>query len=147
MTNFVCRERLHWEILPFSTEESGPTFACRDERPFASKDDFKILLNDWPYGISANITHVVVWLKTRIPVRQPEGFLTPESSKLIQDFVQKTFIDRLTRYGSADDRVQWFKNWVSLQSVRGLDHFHVLVRDMPKEMLMEWAGENQKSKP
>ena len=32
----------------------------------------------------------------------------------------------------------WFKNWVSLQSVRGVDHVHVLVRDVPEEVLGGW---------
>lgn len=113
-------------------------FACDDDRPFASRKDYKILLNDWPYGISPNIKHIVVWLKTRLPVKQPKGDLTPESAKMIQDFVQKTFIDPLIRVGQGQDQVQWFKNWVGLQSVRGLDHFHVLVKDPPKEMLDQW---------
>ena len=138
MTNFVCKERLYWTPLPSSDDSSGPIFACEDERPFASPKDCKILLNDWPYGISQNIKHIVVWLKTRISVQQPEGYLTPESTKLIQGFVQKTFTDPLVRIGQGVDQVQWFKNWVGLQSVRGLDHFHVLVRDAPRELLDEW---------
>ena len=73
-------------------------------------------------------------------MQQPEGFLLPESTELIQGFVQKTFIDRLAKEGiNMEDRVQWFKNWVGLQSVRGLDHFHVLVRDVPETMVEEWT--------
>ena len=140
MTNFVCKELLHWVPLPESSEATGPVFKCDDERPFASPKDYKILLNDWPYGISSNIRHIVVWLKTRIPVQQPEGYLTPESSRLIQGFVQKMFIDPLIKVGQGQDEVQWFKNWTGLQSVRGLDHFHVLVRNAPKELLEAWVG-------
>ena len=116
-------------------------FLCKDETPFASPEDFKILRNDWPYGVEPGITHLVVWLKTRIPVQQPEGYLLPESRIAIQGFVQTVFIDRLQRNGgNGVDRVQWFKNWVSLQSVRGLDHFHVLVRDVPEKILQEWIS-------
>jgi len=140
ITNFVCQERLHWQPLPSSSDESGPIFTCKDERPLASAEDYTILRNDWPYGITANITHLVVWLKIRIPVQHPEGYLTPQSRLLIQDFVQKTFIDRLAMDGLAKDQVQWFKNWVGLQSVRGLDHFHVLVRDVPEHISNEWTG-------
>ena len=148
MTNFVCKERLHWTHLPQpllspGEEEKGdsaPIFACDDPRPFASPRDYKILLNDWPYGISLNITHLVVWLKTPIPVQQPEGYLTPESTKLIEGFVQRTFMEPLLEMGQGQDQVQWFKNWVGLQSVRGLDHFHVLVRDAPEEVLEKWVG-------
>lgn len=38
----------------------------------------------------------------------------------------------------ARERVMWFKNWVSLQSVRGVDHVHVLVRDPPEGLMREW---------
>lgn len=143
MTNFVCKERLHWVPLPSSDNASGPIFACDNERLFASSKDYKILLNDWPYGIAPNIKHIVVWLKTPIPVQQPEGYLTPQSTDLIQYFVQKTFIEPLVHIGQGKDQVQWFKNWVGLQSVRGLDHFHVLVRDPPREMLHEWIEDGQ----
>ena len=147
MTNFVCQERLHWTPLPHSSTtepdgagDPGPVFACADPRPFASPSDYRILLNDWPYGISTSITHLVVWLKTPIPVQQPEGYLTPESTELIERFVQKTFIKPLLEMEEGRDQVQWFKNWVGLQSVRGLDHFHVLVRDAPKGLLERWGG-------
>lgn len=38
----------------------------------------------------------------------------------------------------AKSRVMWFKNWVSLQSVRGVDHVHVLVKDAPESLLQQW---------
>lgn len=38
----------------------------------------------------------------------------------------------------ARERVMWFKNWVSLQSVRGVDHVHVLVKDAPGSVMREW---------
>lgn len=145
ITHFVCQERLHWEPLPSSSSSAssdtpapGPIFTCENDRPFASRKDYKILLNDWPYGISPNITHIVVWLKTPIPVQQPDGYLTSESAEVIQKFVQETFVDPLVRIGQGKNQVQWFKNWVGLQSVRGLDHFHVLVRDAPRELLDQW---------
>ncbi|KAL9124335.1 MAG: hypothetical protein Q9217_006326 [Psora testacea] len=142
LTSFVCKERLHWIPLSSSTAESGPVFECKDERPFASADDYKILCNDWPYGLAPGIKHLVVWLKTRIPVQQPEGYLLPESNALIQGIVQRTFVNRLAReWDDAEDHVQWFKNWVGLQSVRGLDHFHVLVKDVPEDIVREWTGE------
>ena len=140
MTNFVCKERLHWTPSPASTGD-GPVFECEDERPFASPGDHKILQNDWPYGMETGIVHIVVWLKTRIPVQQPEGYLLPESKTLIDGFVQRTFRERLAQDGKqAGDRVMWFKNWVGLQSVKGLDHFHVLVRNVPEHILAEWTG-------
>ncbi|KAG8531402.1 uncharacterized protein KY384_003031 [Bacidia gigantensis] len=141
MTNFVCKERLFWEPSLSSTEQTGPIFECKDPKPFSNSDDYKILINDWPYGFEAGITHLVVWLKRRIPVQPPEGYLTSESKILIEDFVQKTFVQKLAKDDApATDRVQWFKNWTALQSVRSLDHFHVLVRDVPEAIIEEWTG-------
>lgn len=139
MTNFICKERLHWSPLPDSTAETGPLFACESQTPFASPRDYQILLNDWPYGIAPNISHIVVWLKNHIAVQPPEGYLLPESERLIEDFVQKVFVDKLKAIGQGHDQVLWFKNWVSLQSVRGLDHVHVMVRDAPQAVLDEWT--------
>ena len=115
-------------------------FEIDDPTPFASPKDYNILRNDWPYGLSPGIVHLIVWLKTRIPVVPPEGYLTPESRTMIDDFVQKTFVQPLKDIGQGNDQVQWFKNWVSLQSVPGLDHVHVLVRDVPDDIIEKWAA-------
>ena len=138
ITSFVCSQRLFWRPLPSSSPEGGPLFACSSQIPYASASDYKILPNDWPYGISPDISHLVVWSKVRIPDQKPEGYLTPESTALVQDFVQRTFIDRLVSAQLAPDDVLWFRNWTGLQSVRGLEHIHVLVRDAPKDLLDEW---------
>ncbi|RPB02106.1 hypothetical protein L873DRAFT_1841974 [Choiromyces venosus 120613-1] len=120
---FVLKERLGWTDL---TAEN-PT-------PFASKADTKILVNDWPYGVALGILHLVVWTKVSIPTIQepnPEaGDITPESRKLIRDFVQQTFIQHLSA-----ENVLWFKNWASIQSVRSVEHIHVLVRGASDEFL------------
>ena len=139
--NFVCKERLRWEPLPSSSAETGLIFPIRDSTPFANAEDYKILRNDWPYGVSPNISHLVVWLKTRIPVQDTDGDLTPESRQMIEDFVRKTFEERLAKAGTSKDRVLWFKNWRQLQSVRGLEHIHVLVRDVPESILNEWTAD------
>lgn len=93
--------------------------------------------------MTPDITHIVIWLKNRIPVDDHSGGdVTPESRKLIQEFVQRTFVKRLEReFADASDRVIWFKNWIALQSVRSLEHIHVLVRDVPDEIIIEWTGE------
>ncbi len=63
--------------------------------------------------------------------------MTPESRRIIQEFVARTFVERL---GGDSYRVMWFKNWVQLQSVRALEHVHVLVKDAKKEDLEFWTG-------
>ena len=49
--SFVQHERLHWNV----------TLSTRI--PFIDPSDYKILFNDWPYGIDTDITHLVVWTK------------------------------------------------------------------------------------
>ena len=139
MTNFVLKERLYWQPLHTSTTETGPLFDTDSDVPFGSAKDFTILYNDWPYGMSPGITHLVIWLKTRVAVEGKEGYLTAESRDLIDEFVNRTFVDRVQDDGSASHKVMWFKNWVGLQSVRGVEHVHVLVRNVSQSILNEWT--------
>ena len=148
ITAFVLSERLQWENLSTSNEDS-PSFQCKNATPFTNPSDYQILLNDWPYGFTSDVTHIVVWSKVRIPEQKPEGLLTPESIALVEAFVQRTFVEPLNSHrleqglhgesDDRDDRVLWFRNWTGLQSVRGLEHVHVLVRDAPKILLDRWA--------
>ena len=141
ITDFVCQERLRWTPLPSSTLETGPIFECQCQELFGAREDYKILRNDWPYGIDKDITHIVVWLKMRIPVEQQEGYLTLESRRALEDFVRVTFVQTLINNGiEAEDRVRWFKNWTGLQSIRGLEHFHVLVKDVPENIIDTWTS-------
>lgn len=140
--NYICKERLHWDSLPTPNPDEGPTFEVANPIPFADQRDFKILYNDWPYGMTSDITHIVVWLKNRLPVDDEEGDLTPEARKLVEGFVERSLVSRVQKEGGKgwNDRVMWFRNWTGLQSVRGLDHLHVLVRGVQKEIIDEWTG-------
>lgn len=143
VTAYILRERLHWDALPSSDPAAGPRFAFRNATPFADAADFKILKNDWPYGLAPGITHICVWLKTPIPVAPDTGDLTARSREMVQAFVEAVFVGRLREVlgeREARDRVVWFKNWTGLQSVRGIDHVHVLVRGAPEEVLAEWTN-------
>ena len=127
-----------------------PVLSFKNPRPFADPDDYRILRNDWPYGLSPGISHLIVWLRTPLAVESEEGHLTAESRALIDNFVQRTFVARLAqaseRFIDPQSHVLWFKNWVGLQSVRALEHVHILVRDVPEEILMEWSGEEGSSR-
>ncbi|CAF9928508.1 MAG: hypothetical protein HETSPECPRED_006867 [Heterodermia speciosa] len=140
ITNFILQERLHWVPLPSSSDETGPLFVTESDAPFISSNDYQILPNDWPYGMEPGISHLVVWLKTRLAVEGEEGQLTAESRALVDGFVKKVFEERLAQHGLSGDRILWFKNWVGLQSVRGVEHVHVLVRQVPRAILGEWTG-------
>lgn len=142
----MCAERLRWTPLPnASAEETGPVFDYHDATPFADPRDYRILPNDWPYGsFEPDITHLIVWSKSRIATDPEHGVVTPESRELIDAFVEKTFVKRLELEGpDASEKVLWFKNWGALQSVRGLEHIHVLVREVPDGVVEEWTGETK----
>ena len=137
MTNYILQHRLpqSWGKPPFT-----PVSLI----PFTSPSDYKILLNDWPYGLTPDITHIVVWSKTPIAVDEKNGDVTVESRNIIENFVGKTFGERIGGGDEGRERVVWFKNWVSLQSVRALEHVHVLVRAASKEDLDFWTGEGHR---
>ncbi|CZT07264.1 hypothetical protein WAI453_012970 [Rhynchosporium graminicola] len=135
MSAYILQNRLpsSWGQPPFSPISTSP---------FSSPSDYRILVNDWPYGLADDITHIVVWSKTLIPVDEKTGDVTEESRGIIEEFVKRVFGQRLAEEGGgAIERVVWFKNWVSLQSVRTLEHVHVLVRGASKEDLKFWTGE------
>jgi hypothetical protein len=127
MTNYLLQNRLHWGQPPFTYNSSIP---------FSDPRDFKVLINDWPYGLTEDITHIVVWSKTPIATDDKTGDMTNESRRVIREFVERTFVRRL---GGDEKRVCWFKNWVQLQSVRALEHIHVLVQGASKEDLDFWT--------
>ncbi|KAI1433124.1 hypothetical protein GGR50DRAFT_538842 [Xylaria sp. CBS 124048] len=130
MTNYLLVHRLPqaWGSPPFTPASSVP---------FADKLDYCVLINDWPYGLAPDITHIVVWSRTTIDVDPETGDMTTEARQTVSNFVKRFFIDKLGHQG--DTRVLWFKNWVALQSVRALEHIHVLIRDASDELLAEWT--------
>ncbi|MCJ1315288.1 hypothetical protein MMC15_000605 [Xylographa vitiligo] len=138
-TNYLCQERLHWNPLPISNADTRLSFSYESNILFSTPGDYKILRNDWPYAVTPDITHLVVWVKNRIRTDRETGDLTPESRLAVDNFVQTTFVDRIGA-SNASDYVLWFKNWSGLQSVPGIDHVHVLVRNVPDSVLTDWTG-------
>jgi hypothetical protein len=134
MTNYLMANRLPkaWGTLPFTPVSSVP---------FEDPSDYRVLVNDWPYGFTAGITHIVVWSRTLIPTDGESGHMTPESRKTVADFVKRYFIDSLGPGG--DEKILWFKNWVALQSVRALEHIHVMAKDVDPALLAEWTEEQE----
>ena len=161
VTDYVVRERLHWTPLPSrDTDTDGaevetddreavsvhrpPRFAYENATLFADERDYRVLRNDWPYALEDGVEHLVVWLKTPVAVNEETGDVTEEARRTIDAFVKVKFrarLDAVYGAGEGEARVVWFKNWVALQSVRGVDHVHVLVRGVPEEVLREWTGE------
>jgi hypothetical protein len=50
MTNYLIQHRLPW---------GSPPFTYISSTPFEEEADYKILLNDWPYGMTADVTQYV----------------------------------------------------------------------------------------
>ncbi|KAI9681941.1 MAG: hypothetical protein M1822_007019 [Bathelium mastoideum] len=152
VTTYILQERLNWTPLPspedVTTSGQAPTFEFKNPHPFADPDDYCILKNDWPYGLANGIHHLVVWLKTPISVKPETGEITEAGRAIVEKWVDETFVQRLAQEGGLDrsglsrdealEKVLWFKNWTRLQSVRGLDHVHVLLRDIPDSLQAEW---------
>lgn len=131
MTQYILANRLPraW---------SQPLFTPASPKPFDNDTDFKVLRNDWPYGLGLGIMHMVVWSRTLIPTDPATGDLAPESRALVQGFVKRYIVDVFGPGG--EGLVLWFKNWVALQSVRSLEHIHVLARDVDGDTLERWTG-------
>ncbi|KAK1058218.1 hypothetical protein LTR74_013593 [Friedmanniomyces endolithicus] len=131
---YITSQKLRWKPSPHS---DPPEFPSESSTPFASRQDYAILPNDWPYSFTPDITHLLVWTKTPIATDDNEGGdVTAESRKLIDGFVERTFASELGEGGG--ERVLWFKNWTGLQSVRALDHVHVLGRGVDEGVLGGW---------
>lgn len=132
MTKYIMAHRLPkaW---------GDPPFTPASRVPFDDPSDYRVLVNDWPYGVTPDITHIVVWSRTLIPTDDERGDMTAESRQTVADFVDRYFVQRLGPAGK--DQVLWFKNWVVLQSVRTLEHIHVMVKDVDKAIVDEWTRE------
>lgn len=84
--------------MPTASGEASPSFQSKSTVPYTDPTDYKILLNDWPYGFTLDVTHIVVWSKVRIPEQKPDGYLTPESTALVEAFVRRTFVEPPSSY-------------------------------------------------
>jgi hypothetical protein len=132
VTNYLMTSRLPktWGSPPFSPASSIP---------FDNESDYRVLINDWPYGLTPGIAHIVVWSRTGIDTDPKTGNMTAESRQIVANFVKRYFVNKLGPEGDA--KVLWFKNWVALQSVRALEHIHVMVKDTSEDLLTEWTRE------
>lgn len=133
---YLLQQRLFWE--PIEDETGALRFEVRNVVPFADGEDFEVLRNDWGYAFEAGIRHIVVWLKQRLPV-DGEGLLTEGGRRLVEDFVRREFREKAGEEEEGS-KIIWFKNTTNLQSVRSLEHVHVLVRDVDDRVLEQWTG-------
>jgi hypothetical protein len=94
--------------------------------------------------MATDIVHLVVWSRYAIPTDDITGEMTPESKRIVCDFVKRSFAGRLGP--GAEERVLWFKKRCGFQSVPAVEHVHVMVRDVDGngagEVVGEWVRES-----
>ncbi|KAL6706791.1 hypothetical protein ACN47E_005127 [Coniothyrium glycines] len=137
-TTYLLSQRLFWARLP--AEDGEMVFETKGKVPLGNDEDFAVLRNDWPYAFADGVRHIVVWSKQRLPV-DAAGALSEEGKTLVEQFVRRVFREAAGegRDGVEEgEKVLWFKNSTNLQSVRSLEHFHVLVRGVSEDVLREW---------
>lgn len=56
---------------------------------------------------------------------------------MVEEFVEREFRAK-AKETERDSKILWFKNTTNLQSVRSLEHLHVLVRNVDQEASKQW---------
>ncbi|TKA76541.1 hypothetical protein B0A55_05663 [Friedmanniomyces simplex] len=125
---FVVVERLNW-----GEGEGDPGVEVTGG--FGESSNYKILQNDWPYGLDPRIVHLVVWTKFPLLTDPATDDLTPEARGEIEAFVDETFVVKCGR-----EKVVWFRNWSSLKSIQAVEHFHVMLFDPEPDFVREVTG-------
>lgn len=118
MVNFIVEKRLQWTELepedktPFGNPSTGSICyivvsliffltwnlpRCRITILIREKDDFKILYNDWPYGVDTDIVHLIIWTKFQLQEDPATGDLTEEMRENIEGYIQRTLCGRISR--------------------------------------------------
>jgi hypothetical protein len=123
--NYLVKNRLYWDPIP-NTAGQGLRFEAKSPVPFQERSDYRIIINDWPYGWTDDIRHICIWLKNFLPVDPVRGALLPGGKAMVDAFVKESIEKKLGVEG--EDKVIWFKNHTILQSIPGVDHVHLLVR-------------------
>ncbi len=134
MTAYLLAHRL-------SKVWGAPTFSPTSTTPFEDPSDYRTMRNDWPYDFPPNISQMVVWTKTTIPIDSDIGDMTPASRAIIAAFAERYFTNRLP--AGARNNVMWFENWGDLRSISEIDHVHVIVRDVDHSIIEEWTEERE----
>jgi hypothetical protein len=149
--DFILTHRLGWlkdDIAALSTTTSSnssavtspassvASFCTSATDPFENASEWKILRNDWPYGIDPRVVHLVVWTKFNLTEDLATGDLTNDMRRTIDGFVDRTFKKEV-----GDANVVWFKNWKSLKSVPSIEHFHVMIFNPDPKWIENLTGE------
>ncbi|TGO29002.1 hypothetical protein BPAE_0020g00470 [Botrytis paeoniae] len=81
MMRFILDEKLQWNECELDARDA----------PFSNEDEYKILINDWPYGIDEKIVHLVVWTKFALEDDPETGDTREDVKREIQAWVDRVF--------------------------------------------------------
>jgi hypothetical protein len=131
VSEYVLNERLGWK---------KPLMAA-EKILFQNKRDYKIIRNDWPFALPPNITHLVIWSKISVDVDPETGDPSERAKEAIENFLDRTFGNdpAFDRRGN----ILWFKQKTEWQSVKSLEHIHVMVRDVSEDHLEKITGQKK----
>ncbi|KAI9904829.1 hypothetical protein N3K66_001358 [Trichothecium roseum] len=134
----VCR--LHWPYPPPLPPVSGPRRGGSKGAAgmFGREDEYKILYNDWPYGLDERVVHLVVWTKFPLEEDPETQDLTAEAREAIARFVTETFSPAVKQ----SSHLLWFKNWSALKSVHAIEHLHVMLYDPDPDAIRRLTGDD-----
>lgn len=139
---FLLVNQLHWydpkhnNCIPIDQinelEDHEIKIVAASDKLFGHESDVKILPNHFPYYFPSDVSHLCVWLKTRIQndPHSPYGDISPKTRQEIDAYVRRTFVENL---GIDPSNICWFRNWEALQSVKLISHIHVIVKGLTEE--------------
>lgn len=81
MMRFILDQKLQWKDTELVAQDAL----------FRNKNDFKILMNDWPYGIDKKIIHLVVWTKFALEDDPETGDTRDDVKREIDQWVDEVF--------------------------------------------------------
>ena len=97
--NCFCGDHVRYYLFACVYHDYFELRGCRallsssNEDSYFILDDIKILLNDWPYGFSENIVHLVIWTRFTLDSDPATGDITERSRELIDFYVNHVFGD------------------------------------------------------
>lgn len=139
VNQYLLEYELHWKEsevrFQSKTHASEYDVSYPQDLMFYNKGDTKIKYNKFPYYFPDNVKHLCIWSKLTIPTDKNSevGDISNLSKQIIEKYLHKTFVTR----GVKPLQIVWFKNWLSLQSVRSISHIHVILHDVDDELIDE----------
>ncbi|CAI5757637.1 unnamed protein product [Candida verbasci] len=145
INDYLLNHELHWKEddlrdQEFPNDKLEYDLNNKQDLIFFNPNDLEILPNKFPYYFDSNIKHLCVWSKLKIPndSKSEVGDISELSKKIIHKYLEKTFVNKGIKW----DQIVWFKNWLTLQSVKSISHIHILLKDVDDEFIDSLIGKS-----